>query len=296
MTESADISGVVEAGREKRQVAMFSVVAAVFLTGFKFLVGFLTGSLGILSEALHSALDLVAAVITWISVSISDKPADKRHPFGHGKVENFSALAETILLFITCGWIIYEGISRLISGNTDIEVTLWSYVVVVGSILIDYTRSRALSRAAKKHNSQALEADALHFRTDIWSSSVVLLGLICAQLGYHMADAIAALGVALIVLSVSFRLGKRAVDVLLDSTDEQSMQKVEAVLRQIEGVRMWHDLRLRTSGPDTFIEVTVHLNSELTLRQAHSLTDSIEQKLEQSFTRCHVHVHAEPDE
>lgn len=296
MTESPVVYSIEESGREKRQVAMFSVIAAVFLTGFKFVIGMLTGSLGILSEALHSALDLVAAVITWISVSISDKPADKRHPFGHGKVENFSALAETILLVITCGWIIYEGVSRLVSGKTDIEVTIWSYVVVIGSIFIDYTRSRALGRAAAKHNSQALEADALHFKTDIWSSSVVLLGLICAQIGYHSADAIAALGVALIVLSVSYRLGKRAVDVLLDSTDEQAIQKVEAALSQIEGVRMWHDLRLRTSGPDTFVEVTVHLSSDLTLRQAHSLTDSIETTLGQSFNRCHVHVHAEPDE
>lgn len=296
MTEAVNVFPHDDSGREKRFVAMLSVVAAVFLTSFKFVVGLLTGSLGILSEALHSALDLVAAIITWFSVTISDKPADRRHPFGHGKVENFSALTETILLVITCGWIVYEAVSRLVSGETHIEVTVWSYIVVVSSIVIDFGRSRALARAAKKHNSQALEADALHFRTDIWSSSVVLFGLICAQFGYHFADAVAALGVAIIVLSVSYRLGKKAVDVLLDGTDQRSVAEAEAVLRQIEGLRKWHDLRVRHSGADTFIEVTVHLNPDLTLRQAHRLTDSIEEKLEAAISRCQVHVHAEPDE
>lgn len=281
---------------EKQRVAMLSVIAAVFLTSFKFVVGILTGSLGILSEALHSALDLVAAVITWFSVTISDKPADRRHPFGHGKVENFSALAETILLVITCAWIVYEAISRLVSGEHQIEVTIWSYIVVISSIVIDIGRSRSLSKAAQKHNSQALEADALHFKTDIWSSSVVLLGLICAQFGYHAADPIAALGVALIVLSVSYRLGKRAMDVLLDSADDQALAEVESVLRAIEGVKTWHDLRIRLSGADTFVDVTVHLHPDLTLRQAHHVTDAIEARLGQQINRCHVHVHAEPDE
>jgi cation diffusion facilitator family transporter len=282
--------------REKKTVAMLSVIAAVFLTGFKLVVGFLTGSLGILSEALHSGLDLVAAVITWFSVSISDKPADKRHPFGHGKVENFSALAETVLLVITCGWIIYEAVSRLVTGQTHIEVTVWSYIVVVSSIVIDIGRSRSLARAAKKHNSQALEADALHFQTDIWSSSVVLAGLIFAQFGFHLADPIAALGVAAIVLTVSYRLGKRAMDVLLDSSDQSKISEIEQVLKGVHGIRTWHDLRVRVAGADTFVEVTVHLNPDLTLREAHQLTDQIETNIEEAINRAHVHVHAEPDE
>ena len=149
--------------KEKKRVALFSVFAAIFITGFKLIIGILTGSLGILSEALHSGLDLVAAIITYFSVQISDKPADKEHNYGHGKVENFSALIETLLLLITCVWIIYEAIQRLTSGNTHIEINAWSYIVVISSIIIDATRSRALYKVAKKHNSQALEADALHF-------------------------------------------------------------------------------------------------------------------------------------
>src|SRR5512138_3285357 len=147
--------------KEKKRVALVSVFAAVVLTGFKLIVGVFTGSLGILSEALHSGLDLVAAVITYFSVRISDKPADKDHNYGHGKIENFSAFIETILLLITCAWIIFEAVERLTTGQTHIEVNIWSYVVVVSSIIVDFTRSRALYKVAKKHNSQALEADAL---------------------------------------------------------------------------------------------------------------------------------------
>ncbi|MDP4206789.1 MAG: cation diffusion facilitator family transporter, partial [Bacteroidota bacterium] len=233
---------------EKRNVAGLSVLAAIFLTGFKLLIGLLTGSLGILSEALHSGLDLVAAVITYFSVRISDKPADRSHNFGHGKVENLSAFLETILLLITCVWIIYEAVHRLATGKTEIDVNVWSYVVVVSSIIIDFTRSRALSRVAKKHNSQALEADALHFSTDIWSSSVVLLGLICANFGFYFADSIAALGVAFIVLFVSFRLGKKAIDVLLDRNPESTYQKINSILSGIKEITYFHDIKVRTAG------------------------------------------------
>ena len=178
--------------KEKKDAALLSVVAAIILTGFKLVVGLLTNSLGIISEALHSGLDLVAAVITYFSVRVSDRPADKKHNYGHGKIENFSALMETLLLLITCTWIIYEAINRLVSNEIDIKISIWSYIVVITSIIIDVNRSRMLYRVAKKHNSQALEADALHFSTDIWSSSVVLLGLICANFGFFAADAIAA--------------------------------------------------------------------------------------------------------
>ena len=169
---------------EKQRVAGISVGAAVFLTGIKLVIGLLTGSLGLISEALHSGLDLVAAVITFFSVRMSDTPPDRDHNFGHGKIENISAFIETILLLITCVWIIYEALNRLISGKTDIEVSVWSYIVVITSIVVDFTRSRALGRVAKKYNSQALEADALHFSTDIWSSLVVLSGLILANFGF----------------------------------------------------------------------------------------------------------------
>ena len=281
---------------EKKRIALISVFAAVFLTVSKLVIGILTGSLGILSEALHSGLDLVAAVITYFSVRISDKPADKDHHFGHGKIENLSALIETILLLITCTWIVYEAIGRLISGETQIKVTYWSYIVVITSIIIDINRSRMLSRVAKKHNSQALEADALHFSTDIWSSTVVLFGLICANFGWYSADAAAALGVAIIVLSVSYKLGKKAIDVLLDKAPEDIIAIVEKTLANYKEVRYFHNLKIRSSGADTFIKFNIHLEPELTLRQVHELCDEIEKELGSLIARSEVNIHPEPNE
>ncbi len=281
--------------KEKKRVAGVSVIAALFLTGFKLVIGLITGSLGLLSEALHSGLDLVAAVITWFSVRISDKPPDKNHHYGHGKIENFSALIETFLLLITCAWIIYEAVHRLVSGNTRIEVNMFSYFVVLTSIAIDIARSRALYRVARKYNSQALEADALHFSTDIWSSAVVLLGLILAQFGWFFADSVAALAVAFIVLGVSWKLGKRAADVLLDRSPAPLVARIESVLNQAQGILKYHDLRVRTSGAENFIEVTIHVQPGLTLENAHAISHQIEKQIVEEIPRSFVHVHIEPD-
>jgi len=283
--------------QEKKKVALWSVVAAVFITIFKMVIGLLTGSLGILSEALHSALDMVAAIITYFSVRVSDKPADREHNYGHGKVENLSALIETILLLVTCVWIISEAIHRLTSGKTDIEVGVWSYVVVVSSIIIDYTRSRALYRVAKKHNSQALEADALHFSTDIWSSTVVLFGLIAYQfLGWHRADSIAALFVAVIVLFVSYQLGRKAIDVLLDKSPVNTTKIVSSTLKEFPEVLKFHGLKARTAGADTFIKFNVHFDPDLSLREVHEVCDKIESEIKKRVVRSEVYIHAEPEE
>lgn len=282
---------------EKKDVALGSVVAAVFITIFKLIIGLMTMSLGIISEALHSALDMVAAIITYFSVRVSDRPADSEHNYGHGKVENLSALVETILLLVTCVWIIYEAVNRLTSGNVHIEVTYWSYIVVITSIIIDFTRSRALYRVAKKHNSQALEADALHFSTDIWSSSVVLIGLIAYQfLGWKNADSIAALFVAIIVLYVSYQLGKKAIDVLLDKSPANTKEIVRLILKSYPEIKHYHSLKARTAGADTFIKFNVHFDPELSLREVHEVCDKIEAEIEKQVKRSEVYIHAEPDE
>jgi cation diffusion facilitator family transporter len=284
------------ARNEKNRVALTSVIAAIFLTSFKLVVGIITGSLGIISEALHSGLDLVAAAITWIAVRISDKPADIDHHYGHGKIENLSALIETLLLVITCAWIIYEAIKRLLSGESHIEVTIWSYVVVITSIIIDISRSRALMRVAKKHNSQALRADALHFSTDIWSSTVVLLGLICANFGIFIADSIAALIVAMIVIFVSFRLGKQSINVLLDKVPEETYRKIKNLLDDFKEIEYYHDLKVRAAGAEIFAELNIHVRSDMAIRQSHDIATAIERKIKSEIPRCHVHVHIEPDE
>jgi cation diffusion facilitator family transporter len=226
---------------------------------------------------------------------VSDRPPDFDHNFGHGKIENLSAFLETILLFITCAWIINEAVSRLSTGKFEIEVNIWSYIVVISSIIIDFYRSRALSRAAKKHNSQALEADALHFSTDIWSSSVVLLGLICAQFGIHIADPIAALGVAVIVLVISYRLGKRSIDILLDKSPKETLEKVNSILRSVEGILRYHNVKVRTAGPYTFIELNIHVEPILTIDEAHELSHMVEEEIKKQIGQCEVHIHTEPE-
>jgi cation diffusion facilitator family transporter len=255
------------AERDKRGAARNSVFAALFLTGMKLVVGLLTGSLGILAEAAHSGLDLVAASVTLIAVHISDKPADTEHTYGHGKVENFSALVETVLLFVTCGWIIYEALNRIFFRTRAVDPSLWAFLVMGVSIGVDLSRSRMLYRAARRHRSQALEADALHFSTDIWSSSVVIGGLALVWLGVHVfpgarailekADAVAALGVAFIVLFVSYRLGKSTIDVLLDRAPEGLLQSFRRAAAGVSGVLNVGQVRVRRSGPGIFVDMNV---------------------------------------
>ncbi|MCX6169124.1 MAG: cation diffusion facilitator family transporter [Ignavibacteriales bacterium] len=283
------------ASKEKKSIALTSVIAAVFLTGFKLIIGFLTGSLGILSEALHSALDLVAAVITFFAVKFSDTPPDEDHNFGHGKIENYSALVETLLLVITCVWIIYEAVRRLVSHDVKIEVTIWSFLVIVTSIVIDFSRSRALYRVAKKHDSQALEADALHFSTDIWSSSVVLIGLIGVSFNFQYADPIAALIVAIIVLSVSYRLGKRSFDALVDRAPKGLHERVEEIVKEILEVKQFHDLKVRESGPNKFVELNIHVDQNMTINQAHEISHRVEEAISNKIKNVKVMIHAEPE-
>jgi len=297
------ISKASAAEHEKSRAALSSVVAAVVLTTFKIVVGIATGSLGILAEAAHSSLDLVAALVTFLAVRISGKPADAEHRYGHGKVENLSALFETFLLLATCIWIIYEAIIRLFYQSIAVEVSIWSFVVMGVSIVIDFSRSRMLFRAAHKYNSQALEADALHFSTDIWSSSVVIFGLICVFIGEKVtslaflekADSVAALGVAAIVVYVSVQLGIRTITGLLDVAPRGSVEKIKAGVEALPGVSNCHNVRVRTSGPHLFVDVHVLVDGYQTLYQAHALTETIESKIREMLPSADVTVHPEPD-
>ena len=280
--------------REKSFIAMSSVIAAVFLTGFKVVIGITTGSLGILSEAAHSGLDLIAALITFFAVKVADKPPDKDHQFGHGKVENFSALAETILLLITCVWIINEAIDRLFFRTVLVEINFWSYLVVVVSIIIDFSRSRALDRVAKKYHSQALEADALHFKTDIWSSCVVLCGLIFAQFNFHEADSIAGVMVAGIVIWISFSLGKRTIDALLDRVPKGIEEKIKLQVLKMPEVENISNMRIRQSGPKVFVDLVIKVKRILPFEKVHKLLDRIEEEISKIIPYVDVTIHPEP--
>ena len=280
----------------KKQVALTSVIAAVFLTGMKLVVGLATNSLGILSEAAHSGLDLIAALMTLVAVTIADRPADRDHHYGHGKIENLSALFETMLLFITCGWIVWEAISRLVSKTVEIEASVWGFVVIALSIVIDFSRSRALSRVAKRYNSQALEADALHFSSDIWSSLVVLIGLVCVRFGYLWVDALAAICVAILVLVVSYRLARRTIDALMDRVPDKLYAQVQASVKDISGVEEVRGIRLRASGPRVFADVTVGISRTASFQKVHRVMDQVEDKVRSLSGEFDVVVHAEPYE
>jgi cation diffusion facilitator family transporter len=290
--------------QEKHSAALTSLFAAVALTGFKIVVGVLTGSLGILAEAAHSGLDLVAALMTFLAVRISGRPPDRTHHYGHGKVENLSALFETLLLLITCVWIVREAVHRLLSHSVEIEITWWSFAVMLTSIGIDASRSRVLSRAATKYNSQALEADALHFETDIWSSAVVILGLAAVKaaqwwpsLGFlRNGDAVAALGVSAVVVWVSVQLGRRTIDALLDRAPAGMEERIAAAVEAVPGVRNCHQVRVRYSGPMLFIDLHILADGAQSLAQAHALTETIEAAIQEIAPRADITVHPEPFE
>jgi cation diffusion facilitator family transporter len=290
------------AKKEKSDVALSSVLAAVGLTLFKIIVGLATNSLGILAEAAHSGLDFIAALITFIAVRVSDQPPDREHHYGHGKVENFSALIETLLLLATCVWIVYESIQRLFFKTEEVQASFWAFLVMFVSIVVDYSRSRLLYRAARKHNSQALEADALHFRTDIWSSAVVILGLIAVRVAgafpnlaiLHNADAVAALIVAGIVIYVSVELGVRTVQGLLDQAPKGLAERIEQAVEAIPGIDDCHAVRARTAGPGVFVDLHVHMQANLSLEEAHDLTHQAAQEILRLEPRADVTVHAEP--
>ena len=292
------------AQQEKNSAALSSVLFAIGLTTFKIIVGLLTNSLGILAEAAHSALDLAAALMTLFAVRMADKPADKEHNFGHGKIENLSALFEAVLLLLTSAWIINEAIDRLFFKKAVIEVSIWSFIVMGTSIAIDYTRSRILYRTAKKYNSQALEADALHFSTDIWSSSVVILGLIGVTLarflpGLHWmseADAIAAMFVALIVIFVSGELGWRTINGLLDTAPQGMTEKIIAEVGRMKGIHDCHAVRVRPSGARWFVDLHVTMDGNTTLDEVHTMTEKIEKKVQKLLAQSDVTVHVEPPE
>jgi cation diffusion facilitator family transporter len=293
--------------REKKTVAFSSVVAAVFLTGMKLVVGLLTGSLGILAEAAHSGLDLIAAVVTFLAVRVSGRPPDSEHHYGHGKVENLSALIETLLLLATCAWIIYEAISRLFFEDVPVRATPWAFAVMAVSIIVDFTRSRALMRAARKHGSQALEADALHFSTDIWSSCVVILGLAGIRLGDALAashpavaewlfraDAIAALGVSVIVIYVSFRLGHRTVAVLMDRAPKGMSDSLRQAIAKLPGVSEVKQVRVRQSGPSTFVDLVLSVKADTSVERAHGIAAEAENVVHRLVPKSDVMVHVEP--
>ena len=295
-----EVVAPIEEARGKKRAALLSVGSATLLVSLKAFLVVRTGSLGVLSEALHSGLDLLAAIITFLSVRMSDQPADERHPYGHGKFENFSAFVETGLLLLTALYIIYEAFARLFFRTLHIQPSLMAIVVLLGALSIDLTRARALERAARKYSSEALEADALHFSTDVWSTTVVMvgIGLVWAGETWDLpwlvyADALAGLAVAAVILWVGSQLGRRTLDALLDAAPKGLQQEIALALERMTGVLDVVRVRVRRAGNRHFVDATVSVPRSASLEQVHTLTDAIEKRIGE-IVPSDVMVHVEP--
>ena len=290
----------------KRAAAQSSLAAAFGITLLKLFTGIVTGSLGMLSEAAHSGIDLIAAAITLLAVRVSDRPADEEHNYGHGKLESLSAAFEALLMIGSCVWIVREALIRILHPtHLQLHLSWWPFVVLTLSILVDFTRSRALGRAAREHNSDALEADALHFGTDIWSSAAVLVGLAATYIGqalhrpaFEYADPIAALIVAAIILRVTIQLGHRTLDSLLDATPievRQQLQKdLRAELDAIPGVLGIERMRVRRSGSAYFVDLTLQLPRNLTFQRAEQIVFAATTAVRGRLPNADVVVHSVP--
>jgi len=289
-----------EGFREKRMVALASVGTALVLVCLKTFLTIWTGSLGVLSETLHSGLDLVAAIITYLSLRVSEKPADADHPYGHAKVESFSAFVETALLVMTAFYIIAEALERLVRGVHPIRPSLMAVGLLGVMVAMDMFRARKLTSVARRFPSEALEADALHFSTDVWSTSVVLVGMLAIWIGQRFGlpwlryvDPVSALAVAGVILWVGSRLGMRTMESLLDVAPLGLQEQVSDAVRGVKGVLSMERLRMRRAGQRYFVDVTITLPRTESLEQAHAASMAVEQRIGQ-IVSADVVVHMEP--
>ena len=281
--------------REKEYVALTSIVASAGLTIAKGIVGFSTGSLAILSEAGHSLIDCGAAIMTYIAVRVSGKPADEEHHYGHGKVESVSALGETALLFLLSGIVIWEAVMRLINREPhDVVANYWAFGVIIASIVIDYYRARALTRTAEATQSQALEADALHFSSDMWASGAVLIGLVGVWYGFSWADSAAALVVAVLVCVAGWRLGRRTILTLTDTAPKGAAETITHIVGMVPGVVAVEQVRARDAGDRTFVDVTVAVNRALPLERVAEIKAAVAAAVAANMPRTEASVTTDP--
>jgi cation diffusion facilitator family transporter len=279
----------------KERVALTSIAASGALTVAKGVVGVLSGSLALISEAAHSALDFAATVMTWYAVRVSGKPADAEHHYGHGKVESVTALIETGLLFVLSAFVIFEAATRLLgAGGHAVEATIAAFAVIIVSVVVDFLRARLLYRVARETASEALEADALHFGSDMWSSLAVLLGLGGVALGYRWADAAAAIIVALFILVAGWRLGRRTIETLTDTAPEGSAERLSAIARRVGGVVAVERVRARSVGPTLFVDLVVAVSRTLPLDRVAAIKTAVVDAVRAEMPEAEVDVVTQP--
>jgi cation diffusion facilitator family transporter len=280
---------------KKERVALTSIAASGGLTVAKGVVGLTSGSLAMLSEAAHSLIDFVATVMTYFAVRISGKPADEEHHYGHGKVESVAALAETALLFLLSGVVIWEAVERLLGRDArPVEATLMAFAVIIVSIVVDFFRARLLYRVAAETSSEALEADALHFSSDMWSSLAVLVGLGGVALGYPWADSAAALIVAIFICIAGWRLGKRTIDTLTDAAPVGVAEHIRAIVERVPGVVAIERVRARPAGPVLFVELAVSVSRTLPLDRVVAIKAEAAAAIAAELPEAEINIIAEP--
>lgn len=284
----------VNAYREKRTVALVSVIVSVALATTKLLIGYSTNSLGILSEAMHAGLDVIAALMTLYAIRIVIRPPDLRFTYGYAKVESLSSFIEIILLFTVAGWIFYEGLDRILFKNIQPQITIFSFAIMTISIVVDLWRSKVLDRAARRYGSQALEADALHFKADMFSSLIVIVGLIFVSV-FHIpnADAFAALIIAAMIIYTSLGLGRRTLDVLLDKAPKGMNHLLLESISGLDGVSKAHDIRIRNMGSTMSLDLHIEVPRTSTHDRAHRIATNVENRIREVMPNCDVLVHVD---
>jgi len=275
-------------------VAIISIAAAVFLIVIKLVAGLASGSLAFISEAIHSGTDLVSAILAFFAISVAARPADRDHPYGHGKAEHLSALAEAVVLVAVAIWISFEAIERIVEGGGLVDVSWWVIGVAVLVLAVDLARTITLTRAARHHHSAALRASALHFASDMAGTGAVLVGLLLVRAGVPEADSVAALFVSVLVFVAAARLLRENVNALMDSVPDDdeaaARQAVEALGPAIELRR----LRMRHSGGQSFADVVIGVPPGEVVGRAHAMADSVEDAIERAVPGTDVVVHVEP--
>ena len=280
--------------RKKENVALSSVIASLLLASMKLVIGVITGSIGVISEAAHSGLDFGAVLLTYFAVRVSDKPADREHQYGHTKIESIAALIESVILLLTSGWIIYEAVHRLLSKTSEVRVAWYSLLALVISMIVDFSRSRALKKVATETKSQALEADALHFSLDILSSAVVLIGLVFVATGILWADAIAGIAVALLIAYAAFRLGKKTVDILIDAAPVGITDQIIAITKTVSGVIKIEKIRVKPAGPFAFVEMSLDVSRTLSMERVQSICNAIEERIRELLPVADITINTKP--
>ena len=281
---------------EKRSVALWSILASLGLTLAKLAAGLATGSLGLLSEAAHSLLDFGATAITYWAIRVSERPADRRHHYGHAKSESVAALIETGLLFVTAIGVAIEAVRRLFGHEGNVNVTWWAIAIIVASIGVDFFRARSLQEVAKRTHSAALEADALHFSSDMISSIAVLGGLLLVALGYPWADALSALLVSVFIVLAGWRLGGRTIDTLMDAAPDGIIERIEAAGQATEGVLRLERVRARPSGAALFVDAQVVVPRTLPFDRAAAIKEALAARLRRDMPEADISLSLLPVE